>query len=152
MQLSISVTQAAFDLAVEEARLAAEAGDAGAVVAFVGRVRGQDGPVALASLFLEHYPGVTESEIARIAGEAAARWPLLACRVVHRVGHLLPGEGIVLVLMASSHRQAAFCAAEFLMDYLKTQAPFWKRECFVDGSQHWVEAKATDDDACLRWS
>ncbi|MBV8047057.1 MAG: molybdenum cofactor biosynthesis protein MoaE [Paludibacterium sp.] len=152
MRLSVTVSADVFDLGQEEARLAAEAGDAGAVVAFVGRVRGQDGPVALASLFLEHYPGVTESEIARIAREAATRWPLLACRVVHRVGHLRPGEGIVLVLMASSHRQAAFQAAEYLMDYLKTQAPFWKRECFADGSERWVEAKTSDDDACRRWS
>ncbi|BEV71226.1 MULTISPECIES: molybdenum cofactor biosynthesis protein MoaE [unclassified Paludibacterium] len=151
MQLSIRVGEAPFDLAAEEAALTALAGDAGAVVAFVGKVRGLDGPQPLSSMFLEHYPGVTESEITRIAETAAQRWPVLACRVVHRVGHLAPGENIVLVLMASSHRQAAFSAAEFLMDYLKTEAPFWKRECFADGSSHWVAAKVSDDDACQRW-
>lgn len=152
MRLSITVSEAAFDLAAQEAQLAAEAGDAGAVVAFVGRVRAQDGPVALASLFVEHYPGLTEREIARVVETAAARWPLLACRVIHRVGHLRPGEPIVLVLAAATHRQTAFAAAEFLMDYLKTRVPLWKRECFVDGSAHWVEPRPSDELAFLRWS
>lgn len=151
MKVSIRVGHDDFDLAAEETALAAEAGNAGATVSFVGRVRGHDGPVPLAALELEHYPGVTESEIGRIAEQAAARWPLLGCRVIHRVGRLEPGDAIVLVIMASAHRKAAFAAAEFLMDYLKTEAPFWKRELFADGSGHWVEAKASDADACQRW-
>lgn len=151
MRLAIRVGPEPFDLAQEEAALAAEVGHAGATVSFVGRVRGHDGPVPLAAMELEHYPGVTESEIARIAREAAARWPVLGCRVIHRVGRLTPGESIVLVVMASAHRKAAFAAAEFLMDYLKTEAPFWKREAFADGSGRWVEAKASDADACTRW-
>jgi len=151
MQLDITVQTQGFDLAQEEAALAQAATDAGAVVAFQGRVRGHDGAQPLRALHLEHYPGVTEAEITRIAKLAATRWPLIACRVIHRVGRLEPGEPIVLVLVASSHRQAAFAAAEFLMDYLKTQAPFWKREEFADGETHWVEARASDTDACQRW-
>lgn len=151
MQLEIRVQTACFDLAQEEASLAAATQDAGAMVAFQGRVRGHDGPQPLTALYLEHYPQVTEAEIRRIALQAAERWPLLGCRVVHRVGRLLPGEPIVLVLLAASHRQAAFAAAEFLMDYLKTEAPFWKREEFADGSRQWVEAKSSDAEACQRW-
>lgn len=151
MWLDITVRKAAFVSAYEEERLLAEAGDAGALVGFQGRVRGQDGELPLAALHLEHYPGVTEDEIARIAHEAAQRWPLTACRIIHRVGRLAVGEGIVLVLVASGHRAAAFAAAEFLMDYLKTRAPFWKCEEFIDGSRHWVEAKASDDAAAGRW-
>jgi molybdopterin synthase catalytic subunit len=151
MHLEITVQQADYDLGREESALASQAPDAGAVVAFQGRVRGHDGPVPLSALHLEHYPGVTEAEIARIAAIAARRWPLLACRVIHRVGRLAPGDAIVLVLVASSHRRAAFAAAEFLMDYLKTEAPFWKREEFADGTQHWVEARGADQDACQRW-
>ncbi len=151
MWLDITVREAPFVVAFEEERLLAEAGDAGAVVTFQGRVRGQDGAVPLAALHLEHYPGVTEDEIARIARDAETRWPLTACRVLHRVGRLAVGEGIVLLMVASRHRAAAFAAAEYLMDYLKTEAPFWKREEFVDGSSRWVDAKASDDQAARRW-
>jgi len=151
MHLDITIQTQRFDPGAEEQRLADLAANAGALVAFVGRVRGHDGPVALAALHLEHYPVVTENEIARIAHEAAERWPLLGCRVIHRVGRLEPSEPIVLVVIAALHRKAAFAACEFLMDYLKTEAPFWKRELFADGKQHWVEAKVTDSDACQRW-
>ncbi|MCQ4143280.1 MULTISPECIES: molybdenum cofactor biosynthesis protein MoaE [Vogesella] len=151
MYCDITVQTAAFDLGAEELALRAHAGDAGALVAFQGMVRAHDEAVPLAALFLEHYPGVTEAEIRRIAEQAAARWPVSACRVIHRVGALAPGEPIVLVLIAAGHRAGAFAAAEYLMDYLKTQAPFWKREDFVDGSSRWVEAKASDDAACGRW-
>lgn len=151
MHCHISIQAGRFDLAAEEAALRQHAGDAGALVAFQGMVRAHDAATPLAALFLEHYPGVTEAEIGRIASNAAQRWPLTAVRVVHRVGSLAPGEQIVLVLVASGHRKAAFAAAEYLMDYLKTEAPFWKREDFVDGSSRWVDAKASDSDAAASW-
>jgi molybdopterin synthase catalytic subunit len=100
---------------------------------------------------LEHYPGMTEEELARVEAEAGARWPLLASLIVHRVGTLRPGENIVLVVTAAPHRQAAFEAAQFLMDYLKTRAPFWKKEVGPDGSERWVEARDCDDAAARRW-
>jgi molybdopterin synthase catalytic subunit len=100
---------------------------------------------------LEHYPGMTESELARVEAEAQARWPLQASLIVHRVGTLKPGDNIVLVITASRHRQAAFSAAEFLMDYLKTSAPFWKKEIDADGRAAWVEARASDEEAADRW-
>ena len=152
MHCDITIQTAPFDLGAEEAALRVQAGDAGALVAFQGMVRGHDAAIPLTALFLEHYPGVTEAEIRRIAEDAAARWPLTAVRVIHRVGSLAPGEGIVLVLVASGHRAAAFAGAAFLMDYLKTEAPFWKREDFVDGSRRWVDAKASDDAAAARWA
>lgn len=151
MWLDITVQTAAFDLATEEACLQAHAGNAGAIVTFKGMVRGNDYAQPLAALHLEHYPGVTEAEIARLAQEAARRWPMTACRIIHRVGRLTPGEGIVLVMVSSAHRRAAFDAAEFLMDYLKTEAPFWKKEEWADGRQEWVEASASDSDARNRW-
>ncbi|UDM18060.1 molybdenum cofactor biosynthesis protein MoaE [Vogesella sp. XCS3] len=151
MHCHISIQAGRFDLAAEEAALRQHAGDAGALVAFQGMVRVHDAATPLAALFLEHYPGVTEVEIGRIASNAAQRWPLKAVRVVHRVGSLAPGEQIVLVLVASGHRKAAFAAAEYLMDYLKTEAPFWKREDFIDGSSRWVDAKASDSDAAASW-
>ena len=101
---------------------------------------------------LEHYPGMTEEELARVEAEAAARWPLQASLVVHRIGTLRPGDNIVLVVTASAHRQAAFAAAEFLMDYLKTRAPFWKKELDADGQERWVEARESDDAAAERWA
>lgn len=151
MHCHISIQAGRFDLAAEEAALRQHAGDAGALVAFQGMVRVHDAATPLAALFLEHYPGVTEAEIGRIASNAAQRWPLTAVRVVHRVGSLAPCEQIVLVLVASAHRKAAFAAAEYLMDYLKTEAPFWKREDFIDGSSRWVDAKASDSDAAASW-
>jgi molybdopterin synthase catalytic subunit len=137
-----------FDMAAEIAALKAGRGDIGAIVSFIGTVRDQHG--ALSEMTLEHYPGMTESELARIEQEAQARWPLQASQIVHRVGTLRPGDNIVLVITMSEHRDAAFDAAKFLMDYLKTSAPLWKRESGRDGAR-WVEADAMDDSAAARW-
>lgn len=140
-----------FDAAAETAALKAERGDIGAIVAFTGYCRDEGG--RLSALELEHYPGMADAEIARIASEAEARWPLLGLTVIHRYGLVRPGEPIVLVLAASAHRRAGFEAAEFMMDYLKTRAPFWKREHLTDGTVGaWVEAKGTDDEAMERWA
>ncbi len=139
-----------FDLAAELARLTAGKTAIGAVVTFTGLVRDDDGEDQLEEMFLEHYPGMTEKELARIESEARARWPLQACLVIHRYGALKPGDNIVLVITAAAHRQDAFAAAEFLMDYLKTQAPFWKREIRRSGAQ-WVTARQSDDASTRRW-
>ena len=140
-----------FDLGAEVAALARGDANIGAVVSFTGLCRDENG--RLAALELEHYPGMAEAEIARVAAEAAARWPLSGLLAIHRFGLIRPGEQIVLVIAASSHRREAFEAADFLMDYLKTRAPFWKREHLADGSiGGWVEAKADDDKAAERWS
>ncbi|MGH1575412.1 molybdenum cofactor biosynthesis protein MoaE [Methylobacterium sp. P31] len=149
---SIGIQAEPFDTAAEIARLSVELGGrAGAIVTFTGLCRDEGG--RLAALELEHYPGMAEAEIRRVAEEAAARWPLQALRVIHRHGRVRPGDGIVLVVTASSHRVAAFEAASFLMDYLKTRAPFWKREHLADGTTGgWVEATAQDDAATERWS
>jgi molybdopterin synthase catalytic subunit len=144
----IRVQQEDFDIGAEIAALKAGRPGIGAVVAFLGTVRDQDG--AVDELSLEHYPGMTERELERIETEARARWPLQDALIVHRVGTLRPSDNIVLVLTASAHREAAFAAAEFLMDYLKTRAPFWKRESGPGGSR-WVEANAKDDAAGARW-
>ncbi len=125
--------------------------EVGAVVTFTGICRADENGAPIAALNLEHYPGMAEAEIARHVEEAYARWPLLGVLVVHRYGRILPGEDIVLVATASSHRQAAFAAAEFLMDYLKTRAPFWKQVESADGKV-WVQAKSADDTAAERWS
>lgn len=139
-----------FDVGAEIAALTRGGADIGAVVSFTGLCRDESG--RLAALELEHYPGMAEAEIGRVAAEAAARWPLLGLVAIHRFGLIRPGEQIVLVIAASSHRRAAFEAADFLMDYLKTRAPFWKREHLADGTLGgWVEAKADDDDAAKRW-
>jgi molybdopterin synthase catalytic subunit len=135
-----------FDAAAEVAALSAGRSDVGAVVSFTGLVRGDDD---LVSLTLEHYPAMTGRALATIAAEAEARWPLLGGVIVHRVGRLLPGETIVLVAVASAHRAAAFDAAAFLMDWLKTRAPFWKAE-ERSGGVRWVEARAGDDAAAAR--
>jgi len=145
---TVRVQEAAFDLAAESALLAAGRTDVGGMASFVGLCRADDG---LAALTLEHYPGMTERAIQAIAAEAEARWPLTGCTVIHRVGRLPPGEPIVLVLTASSHRAAALESCAFLIDWLKTRAPFWKREEFADGRERWVEAKAEDDAAASRW-
>ena len=137
-----------FDVGAEIAALTCGRTDIGALVTFTGTVRDQAG--AVTEMTLEHYPGMTETELARIEAEAQARWPLQASLIVHRVGTLKPGDNIVLVITASEHRDAAFNAARFLMDYLKTSAPFWKRETGPSGSK-WVEAKGTDDLAAARW-
>lgn len=146
---TIRVQEAPFDLARESAALTEGRTDVGGVASFVGVCRADDG---LQALVLEHYPGMTERAIARIAEEAVARWPLTGCTVIHRVGRLRPGEPIVLVLTASAHRTAALEGCAFLIDWLKTKAPFWKREEFASGAERWVEAKAEDDAAAARWS
>lgn len=146
---SISVQAERIDIATETANAAPD-GSAGAVVTFAGYCRDEGG--RLAALELEHYPGMAEREIERIALEAAARWPLMALRCIHRFGKVRPGEEIVFVACASAHRTAAFEAAAFVMDFMKTKAPFWKREHLVDGTVGaWVEAKDTDDHAADRW-
>ena len=146
----IRIQREDFSLQDEIDALGAGRSDIGAVVSFTGLCRDEDG--RLSALELEHYPGMAEAEIARVAAEAAARWPLMGLVAIHRYGLIRPGEQIVLVLAASAHRRAAFEAADFMMDYLKTRAPFWKREHHADGTQgEWVEAKADDDDAARRW-
>jgi molybdopterin synthase catalytic subunit len=148
---SVSIQAEPFDAAAEIARITGDhGGRTGAVVTFTGLCRDEAG--RLLALELEHYPGMAEAEIRRVAEEAASRWPLQAVRVIHRHGRVAPGDGIVLVVTASSHRVAAFEAASFLMDYLKTKAPFWKREHLADGTVGgWVEATAADDAAADRW-
>jgi molybdopterin synthase catalytic subunit len=146
----IRVQQADFDLGAESAALCAGRTDLGAVVTFTGLVRDATAGEHVSTLFLEHYPGMTESELERIEAEARARWPLQDCLIIHRYGALQPGDNIVLVITASVHRRAAFEAAEFIMDFLKTSAPFWKREEGTDGGR-WVGAKADDDEARERW-
>jgi molybdopterin synthase catalytic subunit len=122
----------------------------GAVCCFTGLMRDSNDGRGVQAMELEHYPGMTEKSIATIIDEAATRWPLIAATVVHRVGTLLPSDQIVLVATASTHRQAAFAACEFIMDFLKTRAPFWKKERTVDG-ERWVDARSSDDDATKRW-
>jgi molybdopterin synthase catalytic subunit len=140
-----------FDPAREVVALTTGRPDVGAVVTFTGLCRDEGG--RLSALELEHYPGMAEAEIERVCQEAEARWPLSGLVVIHRHGRIGPGEGIVLVATTSAHRAAAFAAAEFLMDYLKTRAPFWKREHLVDGTVgDWVEAATADDVAAGRWS
>ncbi|MEL7173885.1 MAG: molybdenum cofactor biosynthesis protein MoaE, partial [Pseudomonadota bacterium] len=135
----------------EQARLAASSLNIGAIVSFTGLVREVTGQGAIAAMELEHWPGMTEKALAEIVAEAEARWPLDGVRVIHRHGPLAPGDRIVLVLAASRHRQAAFEAAAFLMDYLKTRAPFWKKESGPEGAV-WVDAREADDAAVARWA
>jgi molybdopterin synthase catalytic subunit len=149
--VTIRIQEADFDIGREIAALTQGHTDIGAVVSFSGICRGSEGGDAIAALTLEHYPGMAEAEIARHAETAMSRWPLTALTVVHRVGRIMPGENIVLVLTASQHRQAAFQAAEFLMDYLKANAPFWKREESAAGTS-WVDARHHDDAAAARWT
>jgi molybdopterin synthase catalytic subunit len=148
---TIRIQQADFDVAHEIAALSSGRADVGAVVTFSGICRGSENGEPIAALTLEHYPGMAEAEIGRHADEALARWPLKRLTIIHRFGRIAPGENIVLVVTASSHRPAAFEAAEFLMDYLKTNAPFWKRE-ESDSGTSWIEAHAHDDDAAARWT
>ncbi|MGH6804641.1 MAG: molybdenum cofactor biosynthesis protein MoaE [Methyloceanibacter sp.] len=144
----IRVQEQDFDIGAEVAKLKAGRTDIGAIVTFLGTVRDRQGEVE--AMTLEHYPGMTERELQRIEAEACARWPLQASLIVHRTGTLKPGDNIVLVVTASEHRDAAFDAAQFLMDYLKTSAPFWKRETGQSGSR-WVEAESSDGTAKVRW-
>jgi molybdopterin synthase catalytic subunit len=149
--VNIRIQEADFDVAGEIAALTKGRTDIGAVVSFSGICRDDEKGEAIAALTLEHYPGMAEAEIARHAETAMSRWPLTGLSVVHRVGRITPGENIVLVLTASKHRQAAFQAAEFLMDYLKANAPFWKREESAKGTS-WVDARSHDDAAAARWT
>lgn len=143
----IRVQAAPFDLGDESRAFAARAGEAGAIVTFTGVVRDPGGLVAME---IEHYPGMTERRIAATLAEARGRWPLTAALVIHRFGRLAPGEPIMMVATAARHRAGAFAAAEFLMDYLKSRAPFWKREIAADGAR-WVAAQDSDEAALARW-
>jgi molybdopterin synthase catalytic subunit len=150
MTPTIRIQREDFSVADEIVALTRGRPDIGAVVTFTGLCRDEGG--RLAALELEHYAGMTEEEVRRVAAEAAARWPLDGASVIHRFGRIAPGENIVLVATASAHRRAAFEAAAFLMDFLKTRAPFWKREHLADGTVGaWVEAKGEDDQAAERW-
>ncbi len=164
--MSVSVQEADFDAGAEIAALSAGRDDVGAVASFVGLVRadkaagamvsagtqsaGADGTPAVQAMTLEHYPGMTEKALQEIVDAARGRWDIFGVRVIHRVGRLLPGERIVFVAVASSHRGEAFAACEFIMDYLKTRAPFWKREETPEGGR-WVDARESDDHATGRW-
>ena len=149
--MSVSVQTADFDLSAEVARLTDGRTDIGAIVTFTGTVRGTAKGRPITSMLLEHYPGMTEAELERVEAEAVQRWPLQATCIVHRIGTLAPGDNVVLVVTASAHRQAAFEAAEFLMDYLKSRAPFWKKETAASGESEWVDARETDSEALTRW-
>jgi molybdopterin synthase catalytic subunit len=140
-----------FDMGVEIAALTAGRTDVGAVVSFTGLCRADGETGTITAMTLEHYPGMAEEELGRLEDQARARWPLLDCLILHRHGRLVPGDPIVLVVTLSAHRAAAFAAADFLMDYLKTSAPFWKQEENASGPQ-WVDAKAIDDTARDRWT
>jgi molybdopterin synthase catalytic subunit len=148
---TVRVQTAAFDLGAEFALLTAGRTDIGGVGSFIGTVRGAAGGRPIVAMTLEHYPGMTERAMAAIATAAEQRWHLLGCTVIHRVGRLAPGEAIVLVLAAASHREAALQATSFLIDWLKTRAPLWKKECFADGSEAWVAARDADETATARW-
>jgi molybdopterin synthase catalytic subunit len=147
--MAVRVQREDFDLGTELAALRAGRTDIGALVSFTGLVRSDAGDVG--GMELEHYPGMTEKALAGIEAEAQMRWPLQASLVIHRYGVLAPGEQIMMVATASAHRQAAFAAAEFLMDYLKSRAPFWKKEATPDGPR-WVDARVSDEAALGRWS
>jgi molybdopterin synthase catalytic subunit len=148
--MTIRLQREDFDGAAEVAKIARGRTDIGAVVTFTGICRDHEAGHGVTALTLEHYPGMAEEEIARHVAEAEKRWPLLGVTVIHRYGRLVPGDNIVLVVTASAHRAAAFAAADFLMDYLKTRAPFWKQEERA-GDTAWVDAKETDDAAAERW-
>jgi molybdopterin synthase catalytic subunit len=148
---TVRIQREPFDAAAEAAKLTRGRTDVGALVTFTGVCRGDEAGEPIAALTLEHYPGMAEAEIERHMAQAVERWPLLGVTVIHRHGRIQPGEDIMMVATASSHRQAAFAAAEFLMDYLKTRAPFWKQVEKADG-KIWVDAKTTDDAAAARWN
>jgi len=148
--MPVRVQYADFDLSTELAALRAGHPDTGATVAFVGTVREMNGGGAVSLLELEHYPGMTESALADIVSQARSRWALIDVLVVHRIGALQASEQIVLVAVAARHRGEAFAACEFIMDYLKTRAPFWKKESSAEGT-HWVDAREADEAALARW-
>jgi len=149
--VAVRVQAEDFDVGQETSVLTAGRTDIGAIVTFTGTVRGEAKGRRIASMTLEHYPGMTEVELERVEAEAHARWPLDASLIIHRYGELRPGDNIVLVITASRHRHAAFEAAAFLMDYLKSRAPFWKKETAPDGTGHWVDAREADETALARW-
>lgn len=149
--MAVRVQSGDFDVGAEAKALTAGRTDIGAVVTFTGTVRGNTPDHQVSSMTLEHYPGMTEAELERVEAEAVSRWPLAASLIIHRYGTLQPGDNIVLVITASAHRQAAFEAAEFLMDYLKSRAPFWKKEEGPGGQGRWVDARESDADAVARW-
>ena len=156
MTTTIRLQREPFDAAAEAAALTRAGTDIGALVTFTGICRGDEGDRRLVAMTLEHYPGMAEAEVARHVEAAERRWPLLGVTVIHRYGRLEPGEDIVLVVTAAAHRQDAFAAAEFLMDYLKTRAPFWKQIEFAGGEKTggkiWVDAKSSDDALAERWT
>jgi len=148
---TVRIQREPFDAAAEAAKLTRGRTDIGAVVTFTGICRGEDTGKPVLAMTLDHYPGMAEAEITRHVETAERRWPLLGVTIIHRVGRLVPAEPIVLVVAAAAHRQDAFAAAEFLMDYLKTRAPFWKKVESADGSA-WIDAKSSDDDSAARWA
>ena len=156
--MSASVQSQPFDIAAEIAALSADNKSIGAIASFIGLVRDlhpqSKSGEAITSMTLEHYPGMTERALEDIIAEAKTRWELFGVRVIHRFGQLAPGDGIVLVLVASAHRGEAFAACEFIMDFLKTRAPFWKKETGTTGadSARWVDARDSDDSAAERWT
>lgn len=145
--MAVRVQEADFDPGAELEALSSGDTEIGAVVSFTGLVRG----AGITGMTLEHYPGMTEKALAEIEAKAHARWPLQGALIIHRIGLLSPGARIVFVATASRHRKAAFESAEFIMDYLKTRAPFWKKEAGTDGTSRWVEARDADDSATERW-
>ncbi|MHB1143831.1 MAG: molybdopterin synthase catalytic subunit MoaE [Thiobacillus sp.] len=149
--MKIAVQAEAFDLGAEVAAMRTGRTDIGAIASFVGLARDINEGSGVTAMTLEHYPGMTEKALAALVGEACSRWALLDVTVIHRVGRLLPGDSIVLVAVAGQHRGEAFAACEFIMDFLKMQAPFWKKEETADG-ERWVEARASDDAAAARWT
>ena len=149
---TVRVQVEAFDVGAELAALTAGRADIGGIGCFLGTVRDTAGGKPITALTLEHYPAMTAPALERIAAEAQRRWALLGCTLIHRVGRLVPGEGIVLVLAAAAHREAALDATGFLIEWLKTRAPFWKKERFADGSEAWVEPREADEAAASRWA
>jgi molybdopterin synthase catalytic subunit len=149
--MSVAVQETDFDVSNEIDRLCAGNANIGAIATFIGKVRGEVHGKPIATMSLEHYPGMTEDELSRIEAEAQARFSLTASRIVHRVGTLRPGDNIVLVIACAPHRHDAIAATDFLMDYLKTSAPFWKKETDAGGVGHWVDARTSDDQALDRW-
>jgi len=155
MTATVRLQREPFDAAAEAAKLTRGRSDVGAVVTFTGICRGDEAGGKLVAMTLEHYPDMAEAEVARHVEAAEQRWPLLGVTVIHRYGRIEPGEDIVLVITAAAHRHEAFAAAEFLMDYLKTRAPFWKQVEYADAGArrtNWVEAKQSDDALADRWT
>ena len=150
--IQVRVHEADFDVGVEISQLRKAEQNIGAVVSFVGQVRDMNEGDSISQMTLEHYPGMTEKALEAIAAQAKQRWDIVDVLIIHRIGQLKPQDQIVLVAVSSAHRGEAFKACEFVMDFLKTEAPFWKKEVMTSGESRWVEAKHTDDDAKERWS